>query len=378
MFFERLLGVQIEKQLFKGRVVVLFGARRVGKTTLVKSILAKHPGTSRYINCDLLPNQIALANQNKETLRDYLGNYRLIVLDEAQRVENIGMILKIIADELPDIQVIATGSSSFDLANKTGEPLTGRARHFLLPPLALAEIESQVQILPFEAVSDKIMRFGFYPQIFTSSDDEARQELDELTGGYLYKDVLEHERVRRPEILLKLLQALALQIGSEVSVNELCGLLGVSKTIVENYIDLLEKCFVIFRLSPFSRNLRNELSRKKKIYFYDIGVRNSLIQNFAPPELRNDKGALWENFCIAERMKRNINCNYLVNSYFWRTHAGKEIDYIEERDGQLHGYEFKWSAPSRAFRAPQEFLDAYENANVVCIDRKNWYDFLVK
>jgi len=371
---ERIMQKSIEEQLFRGRVIILYGARRVGKTTLVKNIL-KSQVNSRYVNCDLLPNQLALKEHNVEMLRGFLGHDKLIVLDEAQRVENIGMTLKIIADELPDIQVVATGSSSFDLANKTGEPLTGRMRQLILAPLTLGEIEQVSAVRPFDAIADKVLRLGSYPFAVLESDSEARENLDELAGNYLYRDVLEHERVRRPELLLKLLQALAFQIGNEVSVNELSNLLGASKSVVDNYLDLLEKCFVIFRLRPLARNLRNELSRKSKVYFHDLGVRNSLIQNYSPLALRQDQGALWENFCIAERMRVNALTRHKANYYFWRTLGGKEIDLVEERDGIYSGFEFKWGESKAKATTINEFIAAYNGATVQTISRSNCYEY---
>ena len=371
---QRTLQTAIEKQLFRGRVIVLYGARRVGKTTLVKNILKKYP-QSRYINCDLLPNQLALREHSLEALRGFIGQHKLIVLDEAQRVENIGMTLKIISDELPEIQIIATGSSSFDLANKTGEPLTGRMRQFLLSPLTLLEIEQVNTVRPFDAIADKVLRLGSYPFAILNDDIDARENLDELAGNYLYKDVLEHERVRRPELLLKLLQALAFQIGNEVSVNELSNLLGASKSVVDNYLDLLEKCFVILRLRPLSRNLSNELSRKSKVYFYDLGVRNSLIQNYSALYLRQDSGALWENYCIAERMRVNALAGHKANYYFWRTLSGKEIDLVEESGGAYSGFEFKWGTAKVKASTVNEFLGAYNGATINTITRSNCYDF---
>ena len=372
---ERLLFKRIQQRMFKGKIIALFGARRVGKTVLAKQLLAAHSEPGKYISCDLLPNKIALESASLDNLRELFGDNKIIVLDEAQRVRDIGLTLKIIADELPQYQIIATGSSSFDLANKTAESLTGRAFRFLLLPFGFAELKNDFALYPFDLVADKILRFGLYPPVFLSESELARDELNEIAGNYLYKDVLEFDQIKRSDVLLKLLQALSLQLGSEVSTNELSQVVGISRITIEKYIDLLEKCFVLFRLRPLSRNRRNEISGKYKVFFYDLGIRNSLAQNFAPLAVRTDLGALWENFCIVERIKRNGFLGLSPNYFFWRTYDGKEIDFIEEQDGAFAAFEFKWRAQGKT-KAADEFIKQYPGTQVRFFNKDNFAEFL--
>ncbi len=373
----RLLEQQITDHLFRGRTIVLYGARRVGKTTLAREILAKHPDKrTLYLNCDLLSVRRALEIEEATTLRAFLGDQDLVVLDEAQQVENIGRILKILVDEYPEMQVIATGSSSFELVNQAAEPLTGRMYRFVLYPLALQELAGDQGYSVIEPRLDFLLRFGAYPSIVGLSEQEARVELDELVSNYLYRDALAFVGVRKSTVLIKLLELLARQIGQEVSYHEVAQALGVDRRTVVSYIDLLEQCFVLFRLGAFSRNLRKEVAKSVKIYFFDLGVRNSLIQNFAPLSVRNDIGALWENFCSVERRKLLHYQRQFVNQYFWRTYDQKEIDYLEETDGQLRGYEFKWSATGR-MKDLTDFLQTYPNSTLERVDRSNYWQFLL-
>jgi len=365
----------IEKWLFEGKVITIFGARQVGKTTLVKRLLEKHGDPKHYYDGDLLSVQEVFRSQAPETYRRMFGAARMIVLDEAQQVPDIGRSLKIIHDTLPGVQVLATGSSSFELGNRTSEPLTGRGLSFTLYPFSLRELEHRHTPFEVHAALPFHLRFGLYPEIVDKSEEDARVLLDDLVSKYLYKDVLAFEQLKKPDLLLRLLKLLALQLGSEVSLNELATTLGVGRATVERYLDLLEKCFVIFRLKAFSRNLRTELTRKEKIYFYDVGVRNGLISRFQPLDVRDDIGALWENACIVERMKLLAGHGLRRDHYFWRTHDQKEIDLIEEHDGRLDGYEFKWS--EREARPPALFLKTYRNASVAVVHRENWRDFLV-
>ena len=370
----RLLQSQIEKNLFKGKIIILYGARQVGKTTLCQEILKKYPQDSKYINCELLQNKTALETTNDKKLKDFLGNTKLVVLDEAQKIKDVGLILKIIADTFPEIQIIATGSSSFELANKTSEPLTGRARRYLLYPFSIQEIRQELDLFDLDAKLENILRFGTYPNVFNRSEDEAAEELLEIASNYLYKDILEFSGLRKPDLVFNLLKALALQLGNEVSMSELANLLGKNSHTIENYLTLLEQCFIVFRVRSFSRNLRKEIGKKYKVYFYDLGIRNSLIQNFNQLELRSDVGALWENFCILERIKRNSNNRIFANYYFWRTYDQKEIDYIEERNGKLSAFEFKWKKDKQ--KPPQEFLDTYENSEFKIVNKNNYWEFL--
>lgn len=374
--YDRKLYQRIVRQLYAGKVIVIYGARRTGKTTLSKEILADQARNGKrtaFFNAELLVNSQRFSTTDPLKLKGFLGNVDIAVIDEAQHIENIGLSLKILVDTYPEIQIIATGSSSFDLVNKIGEPLVGRARHFLLQPLSLTEVANNP--IDMDSLVDSMMIYGGYPAVFGKYPEESKTELDETVSGYLYKDILTLEHIKHSDKLVKLLQLLAFQIGNEVSYNELAGHLGIDRATVEKYIDLLEKCFVIFCLRAFSRNSRKEISKNNKIYFYDLGIRNSLIQNFNSLHMRNDAGALWENFCIVERMKRNSFVGHLANKYFWRTYDKQEIDYIEEYDGMLHAYEFKYSSRAK-IKTPKLFLETYKSEFNV-INRENWCEKLI-
>lgn len=372
----RLLEPQIEKYLFRGRTIILYGARRVGKTTLVKKILENNSDKrTKYVNCDLESNIQALSTYEADTLQAFLGTQDLVVLDEAQNIPEVGRVLKILVDEHPEMQVIAAGSSSFDLVNKSSEPMTGRMYRFKLYPFSVQEIAGEQGVDLIQSMLERLMRFGLYPDILDLSEGDARIDLEELTSNYLYRDVLAFAGIRKSTILTSLLQLIALQLGNEVNYNELATKLGIDRKTVVRYIDLLEQCFVLFRLRAFSRSLDKEVSKSVKIYFYDLGVRNSLIQSFAPLSLRTDVGALWENFCIIERLKYLQYHRHTSNQYFWRTYDKKEIDYIEESDGLIRGFEFKWGK-SRKIKIPQEFLEQYPGSTITRVDRSNYWDFL--
>jgi len=363
----------IEKGLFKGKIIIIYGARQVGKTTLVKEILKKNPRNSTYFNCDEPDIRQALTDKTSTELKELLGSHKLVVLDEAQRVRNIGLTLKLIIDNFPKIQVVATGSSSFDLSNKIAEPLTGRKQEFYLYPFSWEELKSIYSGLELNRVMERRLIFGMYPEIVTFPTD-APQKIRELARSYAFKDALQYQNIKSPEVLEKLLQALALQIGSEVSYNELAGLVGVEKNTVASYIQILEKAFIIFRLGPLSRNLRNELKKLRKIYFFDTGIRNALINNLNPLDLRQDVGALWENFLISERLKFNANNQRGVNTYFWRTLQKQEIDYVEESKGRLKGFEIKWN--KKKLGRKKVFLEAYSNSSIELLNRDNYGKFL--
>lgn len=372
----RTIQKQIENDLFKGKAIILYGARQVGKTTLVKEILGAHSDKSTYLNCELPSVEESLSVEEAVRIKKYLGDYRLVVLDEAQSIGNIGKIIKILVDTYPEMQVIATGSSSFDLANKTGEPLVGRAYHYLLYPFSVSEIVKASDIIQLGAKMEDILRFGLYPAVFLSeSKEESQRILEELISGYLYKDILSFEGVRKPSVIKDLLKLLAFQVGSPVSYNELAKSLKISSVTVRKYIDLLEQCFVVYRLNSLSRNPRKEISRSFKVYFYDIGIRNALIQNFNQISLRDDMGAIWENFCVMERIKKNKNNGISASYYFWRVYGGKEIDFIEEKGGKLSAFEFKWK--DYKFKYPEEFLSAYPNSDLKLINRDNFQDFVL-
>lgn len=364
----------IEKQLFKNKVIILYGARRVGKTFLSKEILKKHK-KSKYVNCELLQYKKVLETTDSELLKEFLGDSKIVVFDEAQHIANIGYTLKIISDTFPEIQVIATGSSSFDLSNQLSEPLTGRSRQYLILPFSFSEISQIYDVPTLLGKIPNILRFGLYPDVFDAGEQDAKEEIMNIASNYLYKDVLQFEKIRKPSLLLNLLRALALQAGGEVSLNKLANLLDQNVHTIKRYIDLLEKNFVLFTLKSYSTNPRKEISRGIKVYFYDIGILNSLINNYNPPDLRVDKGGLWENFCIAERLKYNLNNRRFVNSYFIRTYSQQEIDYVEEIDGKLDFFEFKYS-PKRKAKVPSEILSIYKNSKIETINIENIYKFV--
>jgi len=369
----RYMNDQIKSWLFTGKVLILYGARQVGKTTLVKEIIKDYPG-SVYLNCETNQVHELLESKNTERIKTYLGDAKLVVFDEAQKIRDIGLVLKIIHDTWPEIQIIATGSSSFDLLSEISEPLTGRNIKFLLYPLSYAEIGKEQHVSVLDDRLELFMRFGMYPDIVDRPENQKIKLLEELASDYLFRDVLKFDNLKRPDVLNRLVKALALQTGNEVSFNELSKLLKVSVETIQRYIEILERSFIIFRLGSFSRNLRKELARSQKFYFYDLGLRNSLLQNYNVLQNRNDAGALWENFCIVERMKANQLNNRSVNQYFWRTYDQKEIDLIEESGGVLSAFEFKLSPPVK-IKKPGEFLKTYPGSEFSVIHRENYYSF---
>lgn len=374
--FKRTLQKQIIDSCFKKKAIIILGARQVGKTTLLRSVLEDMRTEALFLNCDEPQVESALTNRNLADLQRLIGTHKLVVIDEAQKVDNIGLTIKLIVDNMPDVQVIATGSSAFELRNRLNEPLTGRKYEYQMFPISTDEIYKTNGYLDVLKLLEPRLIYGSYPDVLNQSGD-AKRLLYSLTDSYLYKDILSSENMRKPELLDKLLRALAFQVGSEVSYNELAQITDSDRKTVERYIELLEKCFVIFRLHGLSRNLRNELKRAKKIYFYDNGVRNAIIQQFAPLNMRNDVGALWENFFISERMKRNHYNQYYCNTYFWRTNTQQEIDYIEERDGQLSAFEMKWNPQKGKIAFPKSFMEAYPVAQSVVITPENYLDFLI-
>lgn len=373
-FIKRDLQDIIEKWLFKGKILILFGARQVGKTTLAKEILKKHGQERGYFNCDIISVRQALRTQDPQILRRYIGSSKLIVIDEAQRIENVGLVLKILHDTFPDMQIIATGSSSFEMSNIINEPLNGRAIEFRLMPFSLNELKEIYSFVELNGNLEFFIRYGLYPDIVQKDEYEASILLDNLTDKYLYKDILEFEQIKKPEKLIKLLQLLAFQLGNQVSKHELATQLSINRETIERYLNLLEKAFIIFRLKSFSRNLRKELGKKEKIYFFDTGIRNSLIARYNPLEFREDKGALFENFCIIERLKYLQRNELRKNQFFWRTHDKKEIDYIEEFNEKIDGYEFKWK--SKRIKKPKDFLDTYKGSSISFITRDNFWGFI--
>ena len=372
----RQLQKTIEARLFQGKAIIVIGARQVGKSTLFKMILEKQKLPALQLNCDEPEVQDMLTDINSADLRLLIGRHKIVVIDEAQRVTNIGMTLKRITDNFPDVQLLVTGSSSFELQNRLDEPLTGRKFEYHLYPLSTAEILDSQGLLGVKQTLDQRLIYGSYPDILNHSDN-AKELLHNLAGSYLYKDLLSLDHVRRPVLLGKLLTALALQVASEVSYNELAQTIGTDNKTVEKYIDLLEKCYIIFKLNGFNRNLRTELKKGKKIYFYDNGVRNAILQNFAPLSLRQDVGALWENFIISERIKANQYAGRYVNSYFWRTTQQQEIDYIEECDGQFTLFEMKWNPRRANTQFPSSFTTNYDVREKAIITPENWMEWVV-
>lgn len=363
------------RELTPGKAVIIYGARRTGKTTLVKRFLQDADEPYLMVSGEDITVQGYLASQSIEKLTAFVGANRLLVVDEAQKVANIGANLKLIIDHIPGIRVIATGSSSFDLARAVGEPLTGRKTTLRLYPLAQLEIGQIEQRHQTDANLESRLIYGSYPEIVLLNDNRAREQyLREIIASYLYKDVLELDGIRHSEKISRLLQLMAFQVGKQVSYTELGTSLGMSKNTIERYLDLLEKAFVIQKLSGFSRNLRSEVTKNSRYYFLDNGVRNALINNFNALELRNDVGELWENYLVIERLKRQEYLREQANNYFWRTYTKKEIDFVEEREGKLFGYEIKWGA-TRA-KPPKEWLEAYSNATWQLINRLNYLEYI--
>ena len=371
---ERLLYKTIENKLFVGKVIILTGARQVGKTTLLKQLLRQKEGVL-WLNGDELQVQNLFANASADRLLSEFSNSKIVILDEAQRIENIGLRLKLIADSDSDVQVIATGSSAFELANKVNEPLTGRKWEYQMFPLSFGEMVAHHGKLKEMRMLPRRIIYGYYPEVVTNDGNEV-EILKLLTDAYLYKDILSWESIKHPDKLQTLLRALAYQVGSQVSYNELSQMCSMDSKTVERYINLLEQCYIIFRLPSFSRNLRHELKSSRKIYFYDNGIRNALIADYRAPEVRQDIGALWENFVIAERMKSNEYYHRWVNRYFWRTKQQQEIDYLEESGGKLHAYEMKWNPRAKA-SITKTFTEAYPNSEFKVITTDNIADFLL-
>ena len=371
----RIIQQEIEKNLFKNKVLLLIGARQIGKTTLLKQVLQNCTEKSLWLNADESDIKRKLENATTSTqLLQLFGNAKLIVIDEAQQVEDIGLKLKLVIDTNPELQIIATGSSAFELLQKSNEPLTGRKKEYHLYPISFSEMVRHTSLLTEQRLLENRLIYGSYPEVINNPGNE-KEVLKEITNSYLYKDVLRYDGIKKASLIDKLLVALALQVGSEVSYNELAKTIGnINSTTVEKYIDLLEKAFVIYKLPALSRNLRNEIKKGKKIYFYDNGIRNAIINNFNPLALRNDKGALWENFLISERMKKNSYNKHYCNTYFWRTFDQAEVDYIEEYDGALHVFEFKWKTNNK--KVPASLLNSYTVNTTAIVDTDNYGGFI--
>ena len=370
---KRVIKNSIQADYRREKVIVLLGARQVGKTTLL-SELQEGANKVLSLNCDNVDDGLLLESKTSTELKYLLSSYDLVFIDEAQRVKNIGLTLKMIGDLKLKTQVVVTGSSSFDMANEVNEPATGRLIEYNLYPFSLSELAIETSEREEKRLLETRMVYGLYPEVVTEPGD-AKRILMGLTNNYLYKDLFMYRGIKKPDLIQKLVRALALQLGNEVSYNELSSLLGVDRGTIETYINLLEKCFVVFRLDSFSRNLRNEIKKGKKIYFYDNGIRNAVLSNFAPLELRNDTGALWENLMVSERVKRNSYLGDFAQLFFWRTHEQQEIDLVEEQDGVLRTFEFKWNDKVKVKR-PKSFVDAYPNSTYEVVTPENYWNFI--
>ncbi len=371
----RVLIPRLKARLFQGKAIVLLGPRQADKTTLVQNLLARTEKKHLLLNADEPDIRELLNNCTSTKLRSIIGRHEIICIDEAQRVPNIGITLKLITDQIPEVQVIATGSSSLELNSSISEPLTGRKFEYTLYPLAFAELTEHHGLLEEHRLLEQRLIYGTYPEIATSIGNE-EELLKMLTESYLYKDVLTLEGIQKPALLEKIVKALALQIGGEVSFQEIGQMTGADSHTVERYIDLLEKTFVVFKLPSYSRNVRNEIKKGRKVYFFDNGIRNAVIGNFLPLSSRTDKGALWENYLISERLKLTSNLGMAASQYFWRTTQQQEIDYIEETNQHLRAYEFKWNPKKNRTLFPKTFTRNYPHADTLTVTPSNYEIFL--
>lgn len=370
--FVRSLQPIIESRFHQGKTILILGPRQVGKTTLINACLANK--NTLFLDGDDPHVQRVLHQAGFSELARLIGSFKWVFIDEAQRIKRIGLLAKIMHDQFPDVQLLISGSSALEISQSTQEPLTGRKFQYTLYPISWGEFEAKAGYLEAEAQLEERLIMGSYPDVLNHRTD-AHEILQQLTESYLYRDVLSLTGIRRPELLDRLVKALALQLGSEVSYNELSQFLGIDKATVAKYIDLLEQAFIVFRLPSLNRNRRNEIKNSRKIYFWDNGIRNMVINNLNPLNLRSDKGALWENFLIAERLKMNAYERTPMSPYFWRTVRQQEIDYVEDRGGQLMAFEFKWEA-KRPARTPKPFLEHY-GTTVTTIDRSNFRSFIL-
>jgi predicted AAA+ superfamily ATPase len=372
---QRQLTDIILKRLSDKKVIIIQGPRQSGKTTLLRELVKKIDKNILWWNGDETDTRQLLKNPTSSLLKSLIGNHNLLIIDEAQRIENIGLCIKLIHDNIESVKVIATGSSAFELANKINEPLTGRKWEYFLFPFSFKEMVDNHGLQTEKRLLEQRLIYGYYPDVINNQVDK-QSILKQLADSYLYKDILTWENIQKPDKLEVLVQALAFQVGNLVSYHELGRTTGLDKETVERYILLLERAFIVFRLGALSRNLRNELKKSRKIYFYDNGLRNAVINQFNPLQLRNDTGALWENFMISERMKFLHYNQLFVNRYFWRTHNQQEIDYIEEMNGEMHAYEFKWKKGLK-IKFPKPFLQNYTVKGTTVVTSENYTDFLV-
>jgi len=370
--YQRAIENHIKGKIGKGKAIIIVGARQVGKTTLIKNLLKKKDYL--FLDADDPSIRKLLTSPNTEQIRSILSENKIVFIDEAQRIDGIGLTLKIITDQFSDVQLFVSGSSSFDLGNQLNEPLTGRKWEYELFPISWQEFEKKEGYVKAEQQLETRLLYGMYPEVLNERGNE-REVLKNLASSYLYRDILAFSEIRKPEMLDNLLLALALQVGNEVNYNELAQIIGVNKITIQKYIDVLEKGYIVFRLNSFSRNLRNEIKRNRKIYFYDNGIRNIIMGNFNSLALRTDVGALWENLLISERKKQNLYKNTFARMYFWRTKQQQEVDFVEEKNGKIYGFEFKWKSKSK-MKLPKTFVQTY-NAETKIIDKNNFREFVV-
>jgi len=375
MLIERIQGENIVNWVGKRKALVVIGPRQVGKTTLVRQISQQLGKNTLWLTGDDPQTRAMMDNVSLARLQTIIGQNEVVVVDEAQRFTNAGLMLKLITDHISHVQLFVTGSASLDIASQTKENLTGRKIEFHLYPISFAEMSNHHGYLHEYSLLEHRMLYGYYPEVVAQTPARAQKILADLSDGLMYKDLLTLDQIKKPSLLVKLLQALALQVGSEVKYHEVGQIIGADPTTVERYIDLLEQSFVVFRLPSLSRNARNELKKGKKVYFYDNGIRNAILKNFAPLNLRSDVGALWKNFLLAERTKRNAYADYACNAFFWRTNTQQEIDYIEEANGILHAFEFKWN-PKTGGSFPKSFLALYPNSQTNFVNRDNFEAFV--
>ena len=371
---ERLLRDLIDKRLYRNKAIIVVGPRQVGKTTLLRMLVSDTERKVLMWNCDEPDVRRKLSEPTSTELRAEIGDADLLLIDEAQRVRDIGITLKLMIDNFPEKQLVVTGSSAIELSNSINEPLTGRKYEYVMYPFSVEELINEFGAREERRMLERRLVYGSYPEVVNNAGEE-REVLTDLVGSYLYKDIFSFQDVRKPEIIEQLLQALALQVGSEVSFNELGRLLGLNSVTVQRYIDLLEKSFVVFHLRSFSRNVRSELKKSRKIYFWDNGVRNAVIGDFKALGLRTDVGALWENYVISERLKHNAYSSFYGKSYFWRTQMQQEVDYVEDIDGVLHAYEFKWSKTKQP-RLTETFAKNYPDHTFEVVSPDNYQDFV--
>ena len=365
----------LDKYLIRNKALIIFGPRQVGKTTLMQNFFSSSEYKVKMVTGDDITIHQVLGSQSLDTISSFCEGYDVIAIDEAQKIPNIGIGMKLMVDNIPGIKVVATGSSSFELAGQTGEPLTGRKNTLMLYPIAQMELLHHMNKFELTEKLEEFLIYGSYPSVLTADSLSKKTDiLNELVGSYLFKDVLEFERIKSPHLLIDLLRLLAFQIGNEVSINELSQNLKIDNKTVKRYIELLEKAFIIYRLGGYSRNLRKEISKKAKYFFYDTGIRNAVIANLNSLKMRNDKGQLWENFLVIERLKKQSYSPIYANNFFWRTWTGKEVDFIEEREGKLFGYEFKWTQKNN--KPPKLWLDTYAEASWEVVDTNNYMEFV--